>query len=181
MAQVKFYYEVANLFKKCIDESLHLMSAIGQGNPNHMDFAISLEDEAYITRLLKKGSKEVFKLLAAMARDIPNAYQFMEADITSSPSYDDSGYVQFYITQPTFVKKVDNVDTNVNVWDDNISEVLDGEIEDAMINYVMKEWCRTKQLPYERYQEDYQANLKAIKVSSWHRTEPPKRPYNSGF
>lgn len=179
MSQVKFYYLVSSLFKKVIDESLYLTSMIDQGNPNHMDYAISLEDEGFITRLLKKGSKEVFQLIAPLAKDITNAYQFMEADITSSPSYDDSGYVQFYITQPTHVKKVEGVDTNVNVWDANISEVMDGNIEEALINYVLKEWCRIKQLPYKKFEEDYLQNMRAIKDNSWNRKEPPKRTYRA--
>lgn len=182
MSQVKFYYSVEKLFDKIKLESMYRASGIKIGDRmNFEDYAVEENDLAFITRLLKKGSKEVFSKISALARDITNAYQFMEADLSSSPSYDESGYIVMFITQPTHIIKVSGVDTATSVWDANISEIMDGNIEEALINYVLKEWFKRKKVEYMDIEEDYKKNLNDIKSNTMARIRPLKKKYNTGF
>lgn len=160
MAQIKFYYSIANLFKRLRMESLHRSGALKlDGEKQYEDYAIVGDDLNYIQNtLLKDASKRVFSKLASMSKAISNAYQYMESDLSSTPSIDESGYVCFFVTEPTN-------------WDDNVTELMDGEIEQAMINYVIMEWFKRKGLDYRQIQQEFLENCQTLVNYKHRRTE----------
>lgn len=150
MSQLKFYYKVEDLFKQAMNESLYYSTNVKVDKEKQFDdFAISYDDESYFNDIFKEAAEDVFSYLSKLAEDISNAFQFKEDDLTSTPSYNESNYVVYFITKP------DN-------WDNNISELMDVEIKKALINYALKEWFERKGVDTRKIEHKYDKAIDKI-------------------
>lgn len=159
------YYTLSDLFNKVSTFSLYKLQAMEE---NIDKFAITESERDFFNVTIKQAARDVFKKFSVLSRDITDALQFKSDDVASTSTFDESVSVVYIFETPTY-------------WDDNLTEVFDQKVEEAIISYILKKWFRLKNLKdVALYEEtNYEDILKEIKSLVNHRTQTTQRTYRS--
>ena len=143
------YYNLSGLFNKASLMSLYKI----QGQDIDIDnFAVTETERDFFNLKIKTGAREVFRTFSRLSQGISDAVQFQEDDLSSTSTIDESACVVYIYEKPTY-------------WDDNIDDLFDQKVEEALISYILKEWFRMKGLKpvYNDEKEAFEDALKEIK------------------
>jgi len=165
-----FYYDIDELLNTVSTYTLintrHSKNEAGESNTD--DISLTNDESALFNKLLKKGGLEIFERVSVLSKTITDAFLFDTSD-DESTSISEAGLLIYKVVLPT-------------QWDDNISKLLDENIESALISYVIKEWFRINGI-MDRYQvenENYKTLLSKIKGNVVYRKKNVKITYR-GF
>lgn len=124
------YYNLTSLFNKASLMSLYKI----QGQDIDIDnFSITESERDFFNLKIKAGAREVFKTFSRLSQGITDAVQFQEDDLSSTSTIDESACVVYIYEKPTY-------------WDDNMDDLFDQKVEEALISYILKEWFKMKSL-----------------------------------
>ena len=169
--------------------------------PRLDELTLTSDDLEMLMRLLKNASKDVYKSLAPYGKDIAGGYLFNQGDLPGEYDdevvYDkgDLFYVVdqlYYTLQDETPAGTDPEDTDyflavgehyntyhkiiyVITYDSNMDasmiDVLDKDIEDAIIKYVLYEWYKViQEVGMAAFsKEEYEDAITKVNVSAWYR------------
>ncbi len=124
------YYNLTGLFNKASLMSLYKI----QGQDIDINnFAITDSERDFFDLKIKTGTREVFRTFSRLSQGISNAVQFQEDDLSSTSTIDENACIVYIYEKPTY-------------WDDNIDDLFDQKVEEALISYILKEWFKMKAL-----------------------------------
>lgn len=124
------YYSLSDLFNKVSILSLYKLQAMGQD----MDkLALTENERDFFNLEIKRATRDVFTNFSVMSKNITNALQFQYDDLSSTSDIDESSSVVYIIETPTY-------------WDNNVTQVLDQKVEEAIISYILRTWYELKNL-----------------------------------
>lgn len=159
------YYTLNNLFDRVSTFSLYKLQAMDE----RIDmYAITESEKDFFNVTIKRAARDVFKKFSILSKNITDALQFKSDDLASTSTLDESVSIIYIFETPTY-------------WDDNLTEVLDQKVEEALISYVLKSWFKLKNLKdVTSYEEsDYDNILSEIRSLVNHRIQAPKKTYRS--
>lgn len=159
------YYTLNNLFDKASTFSLYKLQAMDDKIDT---YAITESERDFFNVMIKRAARDVFKKISVLSKNITDALQFQSDDLASTSTIDESVSIVYIFETPTY-------------WDDNLTEVLDQKVEEALISYVLKSWFKLKNLKDVAVFEesDYDNILSEIKSIVNHRTSAPKKTYRT--
>lgn len=158
------YYIIEDIFNKVSAFSLYKLQAMEEGIDK---YAITESERDFFNVVVKRAARDVFKPFSILSKDLTNALQFREVDV-SSTSFNEALSVVYVYEKPTY-------------WDDNLTEVFDQKVEETLISYILKEWFKLKNLRdvYTFEQTNYDDLIKELRSLVNHRTQAPKLKYRS--
>ena len=159
------YYTLESLFNKASVFSLYKLQAMEEKIDQ---FAITESERDFFNVTIKLAARDVFRKFSVLSRDITDALQFKSDDVASTSTFDESLSIVYIFDTPTY-------------WDDNLTEVFDQKVEEALVSYILKSWFKLKNLGdiYSLEESNYQGILSEIKSLVNTRTQAPKKTYRS--
>jgi len=162
------YYLITSLFDKAKMLSSYRARSIKtkEGEPQTDEYALTSDEQDFFDIIIRSAVKDVFTHFSVLSRDIEDAIQFKYDDLSSTSGIDESLSIVYIIEKPTY-------------FDDNLTEILDQYVEDAIVSYVLKEWFKLKNLGeiYALEQASYESITGFIKNTINRRTKYASRPH----
>lgn len=167
-----YYYYNDDLFKLASLMSIHATQEMKDGNGKATvdKFAITENERQMFDRLLKSADADVFRKVKVFSESIANAHWF-DVDLSTVVDTLASGDGLMYIM------------TLPDDFDDNITDIIDVHIEDALVAHVLWKWYKMKGV--DKLANDqkaiYEEKIKKILSDRLSRTTLNDRPHRMGI
>ena len=140
---IQFYYDIDDLFDIVVVETLLVAQNILDNNGKSMTttYQLNRDNRNIFNHILKDAASNVFRLLAPLAKDVENAFQYNEGDLASTSTTDETNSIVYRITPH-------------DEWSDDMDTVIDNALEKAIISFVLKEWWKRRRLGQEMMLEE---------------------------